>query len=48
MSYIVGRMLLLANDNEESDVFWLLSAIVEDICVGYYNTSLIGTQVIMQ
>ncbi len=30
----------------EEDIFWLLSTIVEDLCVGYYAKNLIGTQVL--
>ena len=43
MGVIVGNLLLIM---EESEVFWMLSSVIEDLLpLHYYNTSLYGAQV---
>lgn len=43
MNFIAAWCLLVMN---EEDAFWMLSVIVEELCDGYYSTSMIGLRVI--
>ena len=42
MNFLAGWCLLFVS---EEDAFWMLAALVEDCCVGYYTSTMIGARV---